>query len=151
MVANGLTDRVLVVGAAAAAADGMAYLVEREVESVVVDEPAPGRVPIRLSDFFRDLEAARVRRIDLLKMDIEGGEYALLDDERFARLDVDTLVMEWHNTTEPPRRPSVVPGASGGAGLLDGPGALDYGRRGRAVGLAGRGARGGRGAGGAAR
>ena len=102
VVANGWADRVLVVGAAAAVRDGLAYLVERDVESVVVDEPGTGRVPIRLCDFFRELEAARIGTIDLLKIDIEGGEYALLEDERFGRLDVDTLVIEWHDTAEHP-------------------------------------------------
>ena len=35
--------------------------------------------------------------IDLLKIDIEGGEYEILSDLRFNRLDVKTLVMEWHH------------------------------------------------------
>ena len=36
--------------------------------------------------------------IDLLKMDIEGGEYAILDDPRFAGLRMRWLVMECHRT-----------------------------------------------------
>ncbi len=35
-------------------------------------------------------------RGDLLKMDIEGGEWAILTDPRLARLEVDVLVLEWH-------------------------------------------------------
>ncbi|WP_426955472.1 FkbM family methyltransferase [Muricoccus radiodurans] len=38
----------------------------------------------------------RGRSIDLLKMDIEGGEYDILADPRFAELDLRCLVMEWH-------------------------------------------------------
>jgi FkbM family methyltransferase len=34
--------------------------------------------------------------VDLLKIDIEGGEWALLGDERFASYPARALVMEWH-------------------------------------------------------
>lgn len=34
--------------------------------------------------------------VDLLKMDIEGGEYEILADERFSELQIDAIVMEWH-------------------------------------------------------
>jgi len=36
------------------------------------------------------------RRVDILKIDIEGSEVWLLDDPRFAALDVGAIVMEWH-------------------------------------------------------
>jgi FkbM family methyltransferase len=36
------------------------------------------------------------RRIDLIKMDIEGGEWPILTDARLAQLPVRVLVMEWH-------------------------------------------------------
>ena len=36
------------------------------------------------------------RRVDLMKLDIEGGEYAILEDQRFASLQVPCVVMEWH-------------------------------------------------------
>ena len=42
------------------------------------------------------LDRLKGRRIDLLKMDIEGGEYELLADPRFAGLEIGALVMEWH-------------------------------------------------------
>ncbi len=35
-------------------------------------------------------------RIDLLKIDIEGGEYEIFEDPRFAKLDIGAIVMEWH-------------------------------------------------------
>ncbi|HUB11661.1 MAG TPA: FkbM family methyltransferase [Acetobacteraceae bacterium] len=38
--------------------------------------------------------------IDLMKLDIEGGEYAILDDARFPALGVKYLVMEWHGGPE---------------------------------------------------
>ena len=46
--------------------------------------------------------ALREEPIHLLKIDIEGGEHALLEDVRFATLPVRVLVMEWHNTEEHP-------------------------------------------------
>jgi hypothetical protein len=36
--------------------------------------------------------------IDLLKIDCEGAEYEILMDPRFAGLDADNLVLEWHAT-----------------------------------------------------
>jgi hypothetical protein len=48
---------------------------------------------VRLVDLFPMLGG---RRVDLLKLDCEGGEYELLADDRFAELDVRAIVMEWH-------------------------------------------------------
>ena len=42
------------------------------------------------------LELLRNQKIDILKMDIEGSEYEILADERFADLDIGAIVMEWH-------------------------------------------------------
>ena len=39
-------------------------------------------------------------QIDILKIDIEGGEYELLGDPRFASLDVKAIVLEWHACSE---------------------------------------------------
>jgi FkbM family methyltransferase len=39
---------------------------------------------------------ARESGADLMKMDIEGGEWAILSDPRFHRLRVTVLVLEWH-------------------------------------------------------
>jgi len=47
------------------------------------------RVPAR--DVFRDLA-----RADLLKMDIEGGEWAILQDPRFGETPLQAVVMEFH-------------------------------------------------------
>jgi FkbM family methyltransferase len=48
------------------------------------------RVPAR--DVFRDLQNA-----DLLKMDIEGGEWAILQDQRLAQTSLRAIVMEFHS------------------------------------------------------
>jgi hypothetical protein len=65
----------------------------------MVDVPAGSTLRVPLVDFF---ETVGTEPIDLLKMDIEGGEYALLSDPRFARLPIRALVMEWHRTRERP-------------------------------------------------
>jgi Methyltransferase FkbM domain len=57
----------------------------------------PGRLPIKVRDFFTEIGC---QPIGLLKMDIEGGEYAILSDRRFDTLDVRIIVLEWHNTQE---------------------------------------------------
>ena len=49
---------------------------------------------VKMVDWFGHLD--RSRPIDLLKMDIEGGEYELLSDPRFADLAAGAIVMEWH-------------------------------------------------------
>jgi hypothetical protein len=50
-------------------------------------------------DFF---ESVGTQTIDILKIDIEGGEFALLGDPRFENLQVRNLVMEYHdNETYP--------------------------------------------------
>ncbi|MBI4890094.1 MAG: FkbM family methyltransferase [Acidobacteria bacterium] len=38
--------------------------------------------------------------LDYLKMDIEGGEHALLADPRFESLGIAEIAMEWHDTPE---------------------------------------------------
>jgi hypothetical protein len=40
------------------------------------------------------------KKIDLLKMDIEGGEYEILADARFGELNITAIVMEWHARSE---------------------------------------------------
>jgi FkbM family methyltransferase len=41
------------------------------------------------------------RDVDLLKLDIEGGEWAILTDPRLRDLDARALVMEWHRVSSP--------------------------------------------------
>ena len=90
---NGIEGRVEVLQAAAGTRDSTTYLTSKGIESAVVSSPAPGAVPIRILDFFKK---AGTGPIDVLKMDIEGGEYAILEDRRFDNLNVRFLVMEHH-------------------------------------------------------
>jgi FkbM family methyltransferase len=97
---NGLSGRLTLHRAAASVRAGEAEFLDAENCSSIVEGPAGQRtLRVPLVDFF---DAVGTEPIDLLKMDIEGGEYALLKDSRFARLKVRTLVMEWHRTAEHP-------------------------------------------------
>jgi FkbM family methyltransferase len=96
---NRLDDRVEIRPFAVATKAATAYLTDQGIASQVRDENAPGTIPITSVDFFANLGEDR---IDLLKLDIEGSEYALLADDRFSRLNITWLVVEWHATTSHP-------------------------------------------------
>ncbi len=63
-----------------------------DVETGLESGAANGDVEVSVSDLFA-LEGHR----DLVKMDIEGGEWAVLADPRMAELDADAIVLEWHD------------------------------------------------------
>jgi FkbM family methyltransferase len=95
IIANGLNDRWRVISAAAGSHDGEVELAAgRAMGSFVV---APGsdpgvptiRVPMR--DVLPD-----VCRADLVKVDIEGGEWAILCDPRFTQSPPRAIVLEYH-------------------------------------------------------
>ena len=96
---NGLLDRVDVVAAAAGSNQRNSYLTDARTSSAVTEQTSD--FEIRVLDIFRE-SALTVGPIDILKIDIEGGEYELLSDPRFGELDVRALVIEWHNTPEHP-------------------------------------------------
>jgi FkbM family methyltransferase len=88
--ANHFSDRVDVVEAAAGVAEGEAYLSDAGSSSAITSTETGYAVPV--VDFFRVV----TRPIDILKIDIEGGEYGMLADERFGSLGARTVVVEWH-------------------------------------------------------
>lgn len=53
----------------------------------------PEAFEVALLDIFPIL---RNKTIDIFKIDIEGGEYSIMEDERFPKLDIRVLLMEWH-------------------------------------------------------
>lgn len=78
-----------VIRAAAAPAPGrLRFRAGELAASRVVDE---GGIVVGAVDVFPCLE-----RADLVKIDIEGGEWALLADPRLARLEARALVVEYH-------------------------------------------------------
>jgi FkbM family methyltransferase len=101
--ANGYADRVTLVRAAAASRASTAFLVDADRCSTIVPAAAPPPAERRLVevasvDFF---ETAGAADIDLLKIDIEGGEYELLQDARFDTMAtrLGAVLMEWHTHT----------------------------------------------------
>lgn len=91
---NGWRDRVTIHEAAAGTAPGTLRLCDRgSASSLLYARPNEAVIDVAVVDLF---EAIGSLDIDILKIDIEGGEYALLEDPRFAALKVRHLVLEWH-------------------------------------------------------
>lgn len=89
---NGMLPRVTLYEAAAGVAADRLSLVDAGTSSAITAASAAG-IPVEVIDVFPLLQG---RQIDVLKIDIEGGEYPILDDPRFSALRVARLVMEWH-------------------------------------------------------
>jgi FkbM family methyltransferase len=93
---NGFSDRVEIVGAAAGVAEATAYLTDAGSSSTITNSSAGFAVPV--VDVFQTL----VGPIDILKIDIEGGEYGLLGDQRFGSVQARIVVLEWHDSAACP-------------------------------------------------
>jgi FkbM family methyltransferase len=95
IAANGLAARWRVEPVAAGARDGQVELAAGRAMGSFVVEPGtdPGvptiQVPVR--DVMREIAEA-----DLVKLDIEGGEWEILADERFRREPPAIVVLEYH-------------------------------------------------------
>jgi FkbM family methyltransferase len=89
---NGFLPRTTLHAAAVSAANGRAWLSDAGTSSQL-GNPAGNGFEVQVVDVFPLLVG---RRIDILKIDIEGGEYEIMEDPRFAMLDVRAIVMEWH-------------------------------------------------------
>jgi FkbM family methyltransferase len=86
-----------VVGAAAMTQSGHAVLGDGSGAGRTVefrDEPTPGSLPA--VDIFEHLDD-----VDLVKMDIEGGEWPILEDPRLSSLGSMTWVIEYHRRGAP--------------------------------------------------
>ena len=98
IASNGYEGRVTFFEAAAGVADGEAWISdEGSASQLSKTEGSGSRVP--MTDIFARLAG---RQIDILKIDIEGGEYEILGDPRFAGLDVKAIVLEWHTRPQIP-------------------------------------------------
>jgi hypothetical protein len=106
---NDESQHVKLYCAAAGTSDGTAYLSDEGMSSTILSNNGANRLPVPIKDFFNIVGAAP---IDLLKMDIEGGEYQILTDPRFASLSIGVIALEWHNT------PAYPDGAGSCRGLL---------------------------------
>lgn len=94
---NGWKERVTLRAAGAGVSAGNVHLTENAAGSAITADGGPQTVPVQLVDLFSDIGD---RRFDIAKIDIEGGEYPLFDDERFAWLQATTICMETHPNTD---------------------------------------------------
>ena len=92
LAANDMLPQVTLYPAAAGVAPGRIALTDEGTASTVVAAGMTG-IQADVLDIFALLSG---HVIDLLKIDIEGSEYAILADPRFNQLQVARLVMEWH-------------------------------------------------------
>ena len=91
---NHAGDRWTLRSAAAAPADGtLSFLAGDGMTSRVVDgaDGGEGVITVEARDAFADLALA-----DVVKVDIEGGEWGLLPDPRFATLPARVICVEYH-------------------------------------------------------
>lgn len=91
--ANGSSERVVIHAVAAGVRKGVAHLIDAETISRTTEREVENSIRVNVVDFY---ETVGDERIDLLKLDCEGAEYPLLMDRRFEKLNLDTLVLEWH-------------------------------------------------------
>lgn len=92
---NAGASRVKLFNKAVGARDRSLWLSSGGTSSALRDaDSASGGFEVEVTDLFA---ALGTRRIDLLKMDIEGSEYELLADPRFRELDIGAIVLEWHS------------------------------------------------------
>jgi FkbM family methyltransferase len=94
---NHFEGRVELLQAAAGASTRKMLLTDAGSSSSLTEEPSPTTHSVEVLDIFSLLSG---KSIDLLKIDIEGGEYEILADPRFEGLDVKVIVLEWHRRTD---------------------------------------------------
>lgn len=91
---NGWMDRVELVQAAAGPRQARAKLTDQGSGAKLGAETG---IDVDVIDIFPLLLG---RRIDVLKIDIEGSEHGILDDPRFAEIDARAVLMEWHRVKD---------------------------------------------------
>ena len=101
--ANGASGHWRLVEAAASNEDGRVSFLSGEFARSRID-PGSGADEVEAVDVFPYLE-----RADFAKIDIEGGEWPILQDDRFRTLQTPALVLEYHDDLSPgdPRELSV--------------------------------------------
>jgi FkbM family methyltransferase len=94
IAANGLAERWQLVQAAASNEDGRAAFVAGLAAVSHIADPTDGEQTIEVPVI--DV-LPRIAQADLLKMDIEGGEWAILCDPRFREAPPRVVVLEYHS------------------------------------------------------
>jgi FkbM family methyltransferase len=99
---NGLGSSWEVIQAAAVTAEGpVSFTVGRGTNGQVTDALEDGAASVAGRDAFALLDG-----LDLLKIDIEGGEWAILADPRAAALRVPIVMLEYHAHAAPSADPA---------------------------------------------
>ncbi len=94
------SKNISLVEAAASNQAGEAFLTDSGVCSTVVSqENVEGVIPIKLLNIF---EYLKDMKIDILKIDIEGGEFVLLNDPHFREIQTRAIVLEYHVNSDYP-------------------------------------------------
>lgn len=93
LILDGSRSRVELHMNAAGAKTRSMNLSDQMSSSSLIDNGAADTISVEVLDIFPILQD---KLIDILKIDIEGGEYEILDDPRFEDLDIGAIVMEWH-------------------------------------------------------
>ncbi|HTA32890.1 MAG TPA: FkbM family methyltransferase [Solirubrobacteraceae bacterium] len=98
IAANGLAERWQLVQAAACNENGRASFVAGLAAVSHIADPTEGEqtIEVPLIDVLPQIAQA-----DLLKMDIEGGEWAILGDPRFREAPPRAVVLEYHSHLSP--------------------------------------------------
>ena len=93
---NQYQDRVKLIRAGAAPVAGTAVLSDDGVgSSIARQSPSQSSIRVEMVDVFGAIDPGP---IDILKMDIEGAEYSIMQDPRFDELAsrIRYFIMEWH-------------------------------------------------------
>lgn len=90
---NSLEPRTTVYACAAGASSRKLYLTDAATCSALTSGQQSGAIPVEVIDW---LDLAEKQQVDMLKMDIEGGEYEIIFDPRFEDLRIPYISMEWH-------------------------------------------------------
>jgi FkbM family methyltransferase len=98
--ANGAAAWRLVEGAATTKDGTIRFSVGEFARSHVADSQEPG-IEVQALDIF-----PLVEDVGLLKIDIEGAEWPILQDPRFAQLDPEVVVLEYHPEGSPSSEPA---------------------------------------------
>ena len=96
IVANHATQRWHVSRAAVSNRGGATPFVPGRLAESRRALPGEPGIEVPTVDLFSD-----GHRVDLLKLDVEGSEWAILEDPRLASLDARVIVMEWHSLWAP--------------------------------------------------
>ena len=120
VVANAVGDRWQVVPKAVSNHVGeLSFVADLRAEAHIAGAREKGTITVPTVDLFDFADEP----IDLIKMDIEGGEWAILADPRMAALDVKAIRLEWHTMLCPAENACAEAGrllrAAGFAHVLD--------------------------------